>query len=99
MPLLRDSFIELGRKQSEIFEQNNQVYIDCLIKFDSMRHILITAYVSLIYAKKIIAIEHLPLEEKNQLWGLTKEFASGKLEKSKTIELSKALYTLEFYLT
>lgn len=88
----------MGRKQAGLFENNNQVYIDCLVKFDSPRHILTLAYSALVASKQIKPIESLPIEEKNQLWGLTKEFAAGKMEKDKTLELSKALYTLEFYL-
>jgi hypothetical protein len=84
--------------QAGLFENNNQVYIDCLVKFESPRHILTLAYSALVASKQIKSIESLPIEEKNKLWALTKEFAAGKLEKNKTLELSKALYTLEFYL-
>lgn len=98
MKSLNSTFIEMGRKQAELFHQNNQVYIDCLVKFDSPRHIMLLAYSVLVGSGKLVPVESLPLEDKNQLWILTKEFAAGRMEKTKSLELAKALYTLEHYM-
>jgi hypothetical protein len=98
MSLLDLRFEELGKKQSELFHLNNQVFIECLVKFKSVRHTLTYAYKSLIRLKKLSPIESLPLNEKTNLWEMTKEYAANRLEKDEMIELSQALLTLEYYL-
>lgn len=89
---------ELGRKQVDLFHLNNQIYIDCLVKFNSPRHILTLCYNKFVRLKKIIPIEQLPEEEKNKLWGQTKWYCDGRMTKDGVIELAKALYILEYLL-
>lgn len=91
-------FIELGRKQASLFHQNNVTYIECLVKFDSMRHALNLAYGSLIGWKMLPEVKTLPHPEKVKLWEQTKEFAAGRMNAKDLKELSIALYTLEYYL-
>ena len=47
----------------------------------------------------IVKVEHLDIEIKTELWNSTKEICQGKeLTKEQMIEVSKALYTIEYWL-
>lgn len=91
-------FIDLCKKQSELFHKNNQVFIDCLVKFNSVRHTLTAAYESLVGYKKITPVEDIPLSDWDNLLSMTKYYADGRMDGKGLNELSKALYTLEYYL-
>lgn len=89
---------KLGKRQVEIFLNDNLLYIECLIKFNCSRIILNEAYRYLVCVKAITAIEDLPIDEKEKLWLTTKDFCVGRLDLKRAIELSKALYTIEYFL-
>lgn len=98
-------FIELGRKQAEMFNWNrpgirdpNQTFINLLITGYAFRQIMVLAYKSLVGYKRIIPIEELPPEQKDALWDSTKEMAGGMVGKDKIIAFTQCLYTLEYYL-
>ena|ERR1700749_2645065 len=90
--------IILGRKQHELFLSDNLLYMECLIKFDGPRTILNYAYKSLVSHRLADPIESFPIDQKKYLWETAKEFSLGRLNQEKTIELAKALYTLEYFL-
>lgn len=94
-----DMWIELGYKQAKMCNENSPSYINCLVTGAGIRMIMVTVYNVLIATKKVTQIENLPLDEKNLLWGQTKEFADNNLNLQETIKLSKCLYAIEFLLT
>lgn len=96
---LNQLFYELGKKQIELLHQDNCAYIECLVVCDSSREVMHTVYKSLISMKLIPKIEALPLQDKNVLWEQAKEFSKDRLDKNKTIVLSKSLYAIEYYLS
>lgn len=91
-------YLEIGKAQVELFYQNNLDYINSLVTCDSIRGLMNSIYNFLTDTKKIEKIETLELEYRQSLWDQTKEYAAGRLDKKKAIELSKALYTLEYLL-
>jgi len=90
--------ISLGRKQMELFLNDNLLYMECLVKFDTPRKILNQSYRSLISRNIIPAIETFPVEQKKDLWETAKEYSAQRLDQQKTIELAKALITIEYFL-
>lgn len=92
-----NQWIELGRKQYAVFENDCENYIKCLVANQSMRTVLNCVYNSLVGRKEMIAIENLSQEGKITLWEATKEFAKGTLNQQQMIDLSKSLYTLEYF--
>lgn len=91
-----ESFIEIGYKQAALCNENSPAYINCLVNGIGIRMVMVTVYNTLVFKKKIIKIEDLPVDEKNTLWEQTKEFAKGELNLTETIRLSKCLYALEY---
>lgn len=105
MKLPNTEFVELGRKQAELFNWNrpgikdpNQTFINLLITGYAFRQIMTLAYKALVGYKEIIPIENLPQEHKDALWESTKELAGGMVGKDKIIAFTQSLYTLEYYL-
>lgn len=92
------SWIDLGKKQAALFMQDNVTYIEILVTGDCSRAILHTCYNILVRQNNLIPIEQLPPTEKTNLWESGKEFANGRLDEKKGIELVKALYALEYLL-
>lgn len=96
---MKEANIErLGRLQAGLFQNDHLTYMELLVKADITRHIMIYAYRWLVENKKLDLIESLPEDKKVNLWETAKEFAKDRLTKAKMIELSKALFTLEYFL-
>lgn len=96
-----DHYIELGRKQvfgTYGFHWNNQNFINCLVKYHYVRWTLTCAYSGLVSSKKMVPIESLPEEDKENLRSMAKYYADGRLKKKELMELIKALITLEYFL-
>lgn len=92
-----NQWIELGRKQYAVFENDSLNYINCLVANTSMRTVLNCVYDSLVGRKEMIPIELLNQENKLALWEGAKEFSKGTLNQQQMIDLSKSLYTLEYF--
>jgi hypothetical protein len=94
----RYPWLWLAIKQAELFVENNIAYTTCLVTGDSPRYIMNHAYCCLVNSNHLMALELLPKDEKENVWETAKEIAAGRLNKAKTVELSKALYCLEYIL-
>lgn len=88
--------LDLAKKQLFLFELDNVSYMRALVRGEAMREIMRDGYATLVYQKKLTAIENLPIEEKNILWLTAKDFAKDTLPKEKIVDLCKAFYCLEF---
>lgn len=93
-----EMMIEMGYKHAKLCNEDSVTYINCLIEGAGMRLVMVTVYNSLVSTKRIKKIQDLPIEEKNTLWVQTKEFTDNKLNLQETINLSKALYAIEYLL-
>lgn len=91
--------IELARKQAQLFTENNVAYCEDLVTCSCPRRLLLVAYVSLVRRQKLVAIEDLLQKEKEAAWELAKELAKGRLGRKELIEVVKAMYTIEYFLT
>lgn len=98
-------FIELGRKQAELFNWDragmsttNQSFINLLMTAYAFRQILVLAYKSLVSYKLITKIEDLPDDQKENLFKSTREFTGQLYGADKAKDMCRCLYTLEFYL-
>lgn len=105
MKLPNTEFVELGRRQTELFNWDrpgivnaNKTFINLLVTCYSFRQIMVMAYKSLVAYKVIVAIENLTEDQKNVLFESTLEFTGRLIGKDKCIDICRALYVLEFYL-
>ena len=64
----------------------------------SIRSVWVGIYYWSVGMKMIQKIEHLDPETKAELWKNTKELCERPLDKETMINVSKALYTIEYYL-
>jgi hypothetical protein len=85
-----NSFLDLSSKQVLLFNDNNLVWTECLVKFESVKAIMDMGYNILVRSKKIIPIESMAQEDKVTLWNTTKDIASGRLDQKDLIRISKA---------
>jgi hypothetical protein len=90
--------IRIGKELSDSFEKDHVSFIDFMVKSIPVRWLFFLSYRSLCDYNKIIPIENLPEKNKRALWEQTKEIANGRLNNFRLIELSYALYCLEYYL-
>lgn len=89
----------IGRKETAFFEQDNTGYTEQIIGMNCRRGIMCWVYCTLKSAKKIIPIEELEIEVKNQMWGFVNEICAGKeMDKNRKIEIAKTFYVLEYFL-
>lgn len=95
---LHDTLIRIGKEQADIFKDNNIVYVECLVKFTSVRHLLCTLYVHLVGINKIFPIENISQEYKEDLKSFTREINKDRLQSTDAIELAKSLYVLNYLL-
>jgi hypothetical protein len=95
---LSESFIDLGRKQAQLFRDNPEIFLECLIEYPSQRSVLFAIYNSLRMRGEIKTMEALPENERREIWNTAKELAKGRLPVDKMILLSKVLYTLNWLL-
>jgi hypothetical protein len=88
----------IGKEQAIIFQNDNMAYMETLVKFDSLRHLMATIYHHFIAIKKIPEIESLEEEEKVDLKEFTREIAKGRLSPKEGVYLAKALFVLNYLL-
>lgn len=97
MDSLIDPWLQLGIKQMEVFDQNNEVYMQCLVAQPTLREIWRMVYTRAVIGKLLTPIEKVPMEVKTQLWTEAKEIAAGLLNHDETVTLSKALLTIKVF--
>jgi len=89
----------IARKELEVFEGNNEAYVDNLIYCNCRRHLMVWIYAYLVGCKKAPRIENLDPEVKQQMWGFVKEICAGKTEdKTRMVEISKTFYVIEYFI-
>src|ERR1043166_4703677 len=91
-------WMDLAIKQSRLFMEDNVNYMNALVTCDSIRNVWVCAYDGLVRLHYLGPVEGLPISEKNNVWETAKEIAADRLNLSKTIELSKSIYCLEYVL-
>jgi hypothetical protein len=87
-------FDRLAAQQVESFYKNEPVYIECLVKFKSLRKIMLGIYNSQVSLNKILPIEKLNEGDKMELWEQTKTYSNNRLNKNEIIELAKTVWCL-----
>jgi len=90
-----DYIIKSGVWYVEQFEKDNQVFIEAVVKFKSIRNFMVMVYSALVSEKKIPKIDKVDHEMKVDFWRDAKEFAAGRLDNDECIKLSKVLYVLK----
>lgn len=88
----------LGYNMREVFRNDNMSFMNCLGMNTSVTAVMNSCYKCLIRAKKIPPIEELPLEEKQRLFLIIKDFAPEGSSKEYYISCCSALHALEYYL-
>ena len=91
-------WMDLAIKQSRLFSEDNVNYTNALVTCDSIRNIWVCAYKGLVRIHYLGPLEGLSVSEKNNVWETAKEISAGRLNNAETIQLSKALYCLEYVL-
>lgn len=94
------NFIEyrLGLKQIALLQDNNVAFMDGLVTCDSIRGLMHRIYTAFVARKLINPIEQMEIKEKEDLWMLTKEISSDRLDTGESVKLSRILYCMEFLL-
>lgn len=92
------TWIELGKKQADIFSGNHLAYCELLVTGNSCRKILSYVYGTLCRTGKIVLIENLDIDQKHNLWEMAKDISKDRLGQDELIQLVKSLYSLEYYL-
>jgi hypothetical protein len=90
-----DYVIKSGVWYVEQFEKDNQVFIESVVKFKSIRNFMVMVYNALVASNKILPIDKLEKDMKVNFWSDAKEFAAGRLDNEDCIKLSKILYVLK----
>lgn len=93
-----EMLFDLGKLQVELFHENNEAYMSCLVTCDSTREVMHEVYNMLVRKDFIDPVEKLTTDEKQNLWTLTKEYAAGRIDKARMVMLSKSLIALEYLL-
>jgi hypothetical protein len=92
-------WVRLGKLQLNVFGDNPQAYFELLVTGLTQRVILSMFYFVLVRMRRIIPVEELSESDKADLWESAKEIAADRLDKNKTIELSKCLYIIQEFMT
>lgn len=92
-------FLDLARKQADLFMNNNIAWIESLVTTDCIKSIMEIGYNVLVRQKAIVEIGKMPIEEKENLWESTKEFCRDRLTVVEMKRVAKALICLEYLLT
>lgn len=95
----KNELLDLGRRQAHLFQEDNVAYCEDLITCSGPRRLLVVAYGGLVRRQKLTAIEDLLQNEKEAAWELAKELAKGRLGRRELIEVVKAMYAIEYFLT
>ena len=73
-------------------------YIECLVKFGSIRGLVHFIYTEFVTKKIITPIDILPEKNRREIWTQAKKDANGRLTRENLIVFSKCLYLLNFLL-
>lgn len=92
------TWLELGKKQAQEFDKNNFAYMEILVTCDCSRSIMSVCHSVLVKRNIFPVLEFMCEEDKRTAWETAKEFARGRLNNEKLIELCKALLSLEYFL-
>lgn len=92
-------FLELAKKQVELFQNDNSAWMECLVTCDCTKSIMELGYNILVRQNKIIPIEKMYQTDKENIWNAAREFSRGRLNKQGLIKMSKGLVVLEYLLT
>ncbi len=95
----KSSFLELGRKQAQLFTENNVAYCEVLVTCSCPRHILLQSYYRLVREGKITAYEDLVQATQEDARQMTLDIAKGRMSNKELRELAKALLAIEYFLT
>lgn len=98
MVAVKNDMLELGRKQAQMFQDNNIAYCETLVTCLSPRHILLTVYSQLVRLHKITAYEDLLQEDLEEARQMTLDIAKGRLSNRELRELAKALLAIAYFL-
>jgi hypothetical protein len=89
----------IGRKETELFEEDNMKYLDTLTWSGLRRGIMVWVYNDLSRDKKLTRIEDLDQDTKKQMWNTVREMCAGKTDDKKImIEIAKSFYLIEYFL-
>ena len=89
----------IGRKETEIFENNSEAYTEDVITGNCRRHLMVWIYSILKGRKKIKPIEELDREIKEQMWAFVKEICASKInDKERMAEVAKTFYVIEYFI-
>ncbi len=88
-------FLDLARKQAELFQNDNINWMETLITCECTKSIMEIGYNVLVRQKVITPIEDMAQEDKLKLWESAKEFANGRLDQKQLVRVAKSLLTLE----
>lgn len=89
-----NTYLDIVKKEIDLFDKDNEKYINILISNYPRRSIMLMAYRELVDANIIPEIRTIPKEKQRTLWEGAKELADGRLSNDECIVLSKALYVL-----
>lgn len=92
-------FLDLARKESEIFQKDNIAWMECLVTCDCTKTIMELGYKILVRQNKITPIEKMAQVDKENLWGQARDFAKGRLDREGLMKMCRGLITLEYFLT
>ena len=98
MTAVKNEMLELGRKQAQMFQDNNLAYCEVLVKDSCNRHILLQTYHILVRREKITAYEDLLADDLEQAREITLDIAKGRLSNKELRELAKALLAIAYFL-
>lgn len=91
-------FMDLAKKEVESFQNNNLVWMECLVTCDCTKSIMEIAYRTLVRERKIKAIEEMDHASKENIWSTAKEFSKDRLDTEGLIKMAKSLIALEYLL-
>lgn len=95
----KSDLLELGRKQAQLFAEDNEDYCETLVNCDKPRDIILMAYYGLVRRGKITAIEDMLQHEKEMAWDTAKDIAKGRLGIKALKDVVRALVAIEYFLS
>ena len=91
--------LNVGRKQTAIFEKDPDVYVDLLMATNCTRHLMKWVYGHLTCKKVIKRLEDYSTEEKQEIWDLVLDKCKAKCQdKTKLIEIAKVFCAIDYFL-
>lgn len=89
----------IAQEQLARLRENPNVYVECLIKFNSVRNLMHFLYVEAVTSKRIQPLEIRPEEDRRYYWEQAKADAAGRLTRENLIRLSKIFFFIDHLLT